>query len=122
MEKYEDQKWQDVPKAETHKLTKTEAQIWLSIYNMFMCREANRKYEITTFRKQNLLRLRKYINEQLLDQLPMLGQMLRALEEMSMMGDNAIGEKNSFIVQQMPEIRTKIIKGQQWDKLALMQF
>lgn len=51
MEKYEDQKWMDIPKAETHKLTKIEAQIWLSIYNMFMCREANRKYEITTFRK-----------------------------------------------------------------------
>ena len=99
MEKYEDQKWMPIPKAETHKLTKTEGQIWLAIYNMFMCREANRKYEITTFRKSNLLRLRKYINESLLDQLPMLGQMLRALEEMSMMGENAIGEKNSFIVQ-----------------------
>ena len=66
---------------------------------MFMCREANRKYEVTTFRKQNLLRIRKYMNETLLDQLPMLSQMLRSLEEMSMMGDNAIAEKNSFIVQ-----------------------
>ena len=65
---------------------------------MFMCREANRKYEVTTFRKQNLLRIRKYMNETLLDQLPMLSQMLRSLEEMSMMGDNAIAEKNSFIV------------------------
>lgn len=63
-----------------------------------MCREANRKYEVTTFRKQNLLRIRKYMNETLLDQLPMLSQMLRSLEEMSMMGDNAIAEKNSFIV------------------------
>ena len=62
MEKFEDQKWQEIPTAERHKLTKTEAQIWLAIYNMFMCREANRKYEITTFRKSNLLRLRKYIN------------------------------------------------------------
>lgn len=44
--------------------------------------------------------------------------MLRALEEMSMMGENAIGEKNSFIVQQMPEMRVKIIKGQDWDKMA----
>jgi zinc finger MYND domain-containing protein 10 len=57
---------------------------------MFSCQDANRKYEITTFRKSNLLRLRKYLNEQLLDQLPMLSGMLRALEEMSMMGDNNI--------------------------------
>ena len=47
--------------------------------------------------------------------------MLRALEEMSMMGDNAIGEKNSFIVQQMPEMRVKIIKGQDWKKVANYQ-
>jgi len=103
-------------------LTKTEGQIWLAIYNMFMSKEANRKYEITTFRKSNLLRLRKYINEQLLDQLPMLGQMLRALEEISMMGENAIGEKNSFIVQQMPEMRSKIIKGQDWNRVADHQY
>jgi hypothetical protein len=29
----------------------------------------------------------------------MLSNMLRALEEMSMMGDNPIAQKNSFIVQ-----------------------
>lgn len=88
-----------VPKAESSKVTKIEAQIWLSVYNMFLSQDTNRKYEVTSFRKQNLLRLRKYLNEQLLDQLPMLGGMLRALEEMSMMGDSAIAQKNSFIVQ-----------------------
>lgn len=49
------------------KVTKVEAQIWLTIYNMFMTADSARKYEITTFRKQNLLRLRKYMNEVLLD-------------------------------------------------------
>ena len=67
---------------------------------MFLSSDTNRKYEITSFRKSNLLRLRKYLNETLIDQLPMLGGMLRALEEMSMMGDgSAIPNKNSFIVQ-----------------------
>lgn len=118
MEKFEDQKWVVIPPHETGKLTKTEAQIWLAIYNMFMSREANRKYEVTSFRKSNLLRLRKFINEQLVDQLPMLSQMHRALEEMSMMGENNIAEKNSFIVQQMPEMRTKMIKGKDWKKIS----
>ena len=67
MEKYEDQRWQQIPDNEMHKVTKIEAQIWLAIYNMFLSREANRKYEVTTFRKSNLLRLRKYINEQMID-------------------------------------------------------
>jgi len=66
---------------------------------MFTSQDANRKYEITSFRKSNLLRLRKYLNESLLDQLPMLSGMLRSLEEMSMMGENSIAQNNSFIVQ-----------------------
>ena len=49
------------------KLTKIEAQVWLTIYNMFMTNASSRKYEMTNFRKQNLLRLRKYLNETLLD-------------------------------------------------------
>jgi len=62
-EKFEDQKWVIVPKAEQNKVTKIEAQIWLAIYNMFLSQDTNRKYEVTTFRKANLLRLRKYMNE-----------------------------------------------------------
>ena len=52
---------------ERGKLTKIEAQVWLTIYNMFMSNDSSRKYEITTFRKQNLLRLRKFMSEVLLD-------------------------------------------------------
>lgn len=90
IEKFEDQKWQVVDQKDSNKVTKIEAQIWLAIYNMFSSQDANRKYEVTSFRKANLLRLRKYLNEHLLDQLPMLVNMLRALEEMSMMSDNAV--------------------------------
>ena len=50
-EKYEDQKWAVVPVSESNKLSKIEAQIWLTIYNMFSSQDTNRKYEITSFRK-----------------------------------------------------------------------
>ena len=48
-----------------------------------MTNDSSRKYEVTSYRKQNLLRLRKYMNEVLLDQLPMLADMLRGLEELN---------------------------------------
>ena len=89
-ERFEDQRWVVVKPQDECKIPKIEAQIWLTIYNMFTTQDSNRKYEITSFRKNNLLRLRKYLNESLVDQLPVLGGMLRALEEMSMMGDNNI--------------------------------
>lgn len=66
-EKFEDQKWVVVPPSETNRVTKIEAQVWLTIYNMFLSQDTNRKYEITSFRKANLLRLRKYLTEVLLD-------------------------------------------------------
>ena len=66
-EKFEDQRWQVIESHDVGKLTKIEAQIWLTIYNMMMTSDSNRRYEITSFRKQNLLRLRKYLNEVLLD-------------------------------------------------------
>lgn len=37
------------------------------------------------------------------------------------MGENAVGEKNSFIVQQMPEMRIKIIKDKDWKKISEYQ-
>jgi hypothetical protein len=82
-EKFEDQRWMKIEAHDRGKLTKIEAQVWLCIYNMFMTNNSSRKYEITAFRKGNLLRLRKYMNEVLLDQLPMLSDMLRGLEEMN---------------------------------------
>ena len=66
-EKWEDSKWIHVPENETQRLTKIEAQIWLTIYNIFLSSSAGRTYEITSFRKDTLLRLRKFMNEVLID-------------------------------------------------------
>ena len=99
LEKFEDQKWVKVPPQDMNKMPKIEAQIWLTIYNMFLSQDSNRKYEVTTFRKANLLRLRKYLNEVVLDQLPMLTNLLRSLEELSMVQESSVVQKNSFIVQ-----------------------
>jgi hypothetical protein len=36
IEKFEDQKWVKVPPSEVNRMPKIEAQIWLTIYNMFL--------------------------------------------------------------------------------------
>jgi len=85
---------------------------------MFMTQASNQKYELTTFRKANLVRLKKYMNEVLLDQLPMLTPMLRGLEEMALMPDNNIKNSNSFIVEVLPELRSRIVNGRNWKEIA----
>ena len=66
-EVFEDQRWQIRKDDQAARVPKVEAQIWLTIYNMFTSQDSNRKYEITSFRKQNLLKLRKFLTEQLVD-------------------------------------------------------
>ena len=51
----------------------------------------------------------------------MLVDLKRALEELSMMADNPIAQKNSFIVQQMPEMRKAIMGGRDWRAIAEYQ-
>lgn len=120
-EKWEDMKWQVVENKDLQKLTKIEAQIWLTIYNIFLSSTAGRRYEITHFRKENLLRLRKYMNEVLIDQLPMLTDFHRALEEMALKGESSLTQSNAFIVEALPELRTRIMKDKDWKKIAAMQ-
>lgn len=45
-----------------------------------MTKESAEKYEITDYRKGMLLRMRKHMNEVLLEQIPNLADLLRMLE------------------------------------------
>ena len=77
------------------------------IYNLFMDPDCRKKYELNDFRKSNLLKvdfnlkdqLRKYMNELLLDQLPLLTPMLRSLEELSVMNVMSNTLHNTFIIE-----------------------
>jgi hypothetical protein len=120
-EKWEDNKWQEIQPHDKGRVTKIEGQIWLTIYNMFMTQASNQKYELTTFRKNNLLRLKKYMNEVLLDQLPLLAPMLRGFEEMQLMQDSNIKSSNTFVVEVIPEFRARILNGRNWKEIALYQ-
>ena len=54
-------KWGEVEPAELLTLTKTEAQVWLGLYHLMCDGECRRRYHFNTFRKGNLLRIRKYL-------------------------------------------------------------
>lgn len=56
-EVYENSKWNVIPKSEYGKLPKTEAQVWIAIYNLFMDPDCRKKYELNDERKNNLLKV-----------------------------------------------------------------
>mmetsp|Transcript_6717 Transcript_6717/g.6599 ORF Transcript_6717/g.6599 Transcript_6717/m.6599 type:complete len:279 (+) Transcript_6717:180-1016(+) len=107
---FEDQQWR--PLRDDAKIPQVEAQIWLTIYNLFMNQDVRSKYELTSYRKNNILRIRKFLNEVVIDQIPVLSHLLRALEELSIVGDTTIQSGiSAFVIQQLPELYQRISAG-----------
>eukprot|EP00050_Salpingoeca_kvevrii_P022724 m.131177 g.131177 ORF g.131177 m.131177 type:complete len:454 (+) comp9806_c0_seq5:884-2245(+) len=119
--KYIDGKWVDVPQRDRFVLTKTEAQVWLALYNLLMEPECRRKYEFNSYNKSEILKLRSHFNDVLIDQLPNLGELRRALEELSVMEPPA--PETSVILEQLPEIFNSLLKinDGKWEAIAELQ-
>lgn len=59
-EKFDNSKWVLVQKSEYSRIVKLEANVWITIYNLFMEPECRKKYELGEFRKSNMLRVHTY--------------------------------------------------------------
>ncbi|XP_050413386.1 zinc finger MYND domain-containing protein 10 [Patella vulgata] len=119
--KYIDNKWAEVSRDEMFQITKIEGQVWISIFHVLMDQNCQHKYDMNSYRKNVILKLRAYINEMLLDQLPILGELQRYLEHLSMMEPPAA--KQDLVLEQVPEIRDTVLKENEgkWQKLAVHQ-
>jgi hypothetical protein len=70
-----------------------------------------------------ILRLRKYLNEVLLDQLPFLVEIQRYLDELTIMDTSSdpgnIG--SVFLLQQVSVFREKLIQNKNWEMISAKQ-
>ena len=107
---YENNNWTNLI---IHKFPKLEAQVLITIYNLVMNQDNNKKYEITEYRQNQLLRLRKYFTEVLYDQIPQMMNLYRSLENMSLMTYGNTLTVNPFIVEMVP-----ILSGNKMFKLT----
>jgi len=121
IEKYYETQWHTVDEGERLQLTKSEAQAWLALYNLVQDPECRRKYEYSDFNKNELLKLRGHFNDPLLDQLPLLNELRRTLEELAVMQTPA--PEASVVVEQLPEIREQLLKinRKRWQAIAEYQ-
>ena len=107
---YENNNWTSLI---VHKFPKLEAQVLITVYNLVMNQDNNKKYEITEYRQNQLLRLRKYFTEVLYDQIPQMMNLYRSLENMSLMTYGNTLTVNPFIVEMVP-----ILSGNKMFKLT----
>ena len=118
-----DQKWTAVAPIDLLKVTKLEGQPWLGLYHLLAKETFRKQYHLNSFRKNQVLRVRKYINEVLLDQLPFLADIQRYMDELSVtdvpeplsVGDSA------FLLQQVAVTREGLLKGKNWSEVADLQ-
>mmetsp|Transcript_32548 Transcript_32548/g.51979 ORF Transcript_32548/g.51979 Transcript_32548/m.51979 type:complete len:618 (-) Transcript_32548:103-1956(-) len=128
IEKFEDHEWQVVEADDEGRLPKLHTQVWLAIYNLVMDQECRSRYELSSIRRENLLRLRRYINEVVVDQLPPLTNLHRTLEELSISGrftgaDSSSTMASPFVVELVAEVREALVRTYEgrWQEVADQQ-
>lgn len=94
-------------------------QMWLALYHLICKKEFRENYHFHSFRKSTLLRVRKYLNEVMLDQLPVLADVQRFMDELAivdMPAPTSFG--SSLMMQQVATVRDSLIRDKDWDALA----
>ncbi|OEH79336.1 zinc finger mynd domain protein [Cyclospora cayetanensis] len=113
--------WKTVERGDV-RISKAEAQVWLTIYGLIMDPDCRQRYELTNFRKENLLRLRRHLNEVLYDQIPPLRDLHRYLEELSLgcTGSLFTTPKSALLISVQPEMREHLLQehSHEWEALA----
>ncbi|KAG0620258.1 hypothetical protein M758_4G202400 [Ceratodon purpureus] len=101
-EKYAEGKWTEVQASDRFKLTKTDAQLWLCIYNLIVDKRCRLKYTYDDFRRSTVLKA----VEQLVIQVPQT---------------TAESASGRLIIEQVPELREKLMTGKNWRVIAEKQ-
>jgi hypothetical protein len=100
----------DCAPSELLRLTQCEGQPWLCLHALLLEPELRRRYILSSSRKGTLQRVRKFLNEVLLDQLPLLAELQRFLDEAAVCasgagaGDADAEASKSLLLEAVPEV------------------
>ncbi|XP_030585965.1 zinc finger MYND domain-containing protein 10 [Archocentrus centrarchus] len=120
-QKYIDGKWQKIPVEDQLKMTKLDGQVWLSLYNLLLKEQCQRKYDFSSFNKSQLLKLRGFLTDILIDQLPNLVDLQRFLAHLAV--TDPAPPKKGLILEQIPEMWNHIVSENsgKWKAIAKYQ-
>jgi hypothetical protein len=119
-QKYVGHAWADVPPGDLLVLTPPEGQPWLALHALLLEPELRRRYALTAHRRGALGRVRKFLNDVLVDQLPLLAEVQRLLDEATVAppaeggaggGSGAAGAGGRLLLQAVPEVAERVRAG-----------
>uniref|UniRef100_A0A8D0A3F4 Zinc finger MYND domain-containing protein 10 n=1 Tax=Sander lucioperca TaxID=283035 RepID=A0A8D0A3F4_SANLU len=114
-------RWQKIPVEDRLKMTKLDGQVWISLYNLLLKEDCQRKYDFNNFNKNQLLKLRGFLTEVLIDQLPNLVELQRYLAHLAV--TDPAPPKKELILEQIPEMWNHIVRENsgRWKAIAKYQ-
>ncbi|NWH26305.1 ZMY10 protein, partial [Grus americana] len=121
LKKFENGAWYVVPPEDQVKMTKLDGQVWLALLNLLLSPECQRKYHFDGFNKSQLLKLRAFLTDVLVDQLPNLVEMQRFLSHLAV--TEPAPPKKDLVLEQVPVIWDHILKKNmgKWEAIAKHQ-
>jgi hypothetical protein len=124
-EAFQDGRWQVVPREDRMQLTKCDGQTWLALTNLVCDPKCRARYRYTDSRKRSMERLKRHFNDVLFDQLPVLQDLQRAVDEVLLMVTPSAHEVTAgrLILEQVPETRDALLRrsDEKWRALAATQ-
>ncbi|KFU85896.1 Zinc finger MYND domain-containing protein 10, partial [Chaetura pelagica] len=121
LKKFENGTWHMVPPEDQVKMTKLDGQVWLALLNLLLTPECQSKYHFDGFNKSQLLKLRVFLTDTLIDQLPNLVEMQRFLSHLAV--TEPPPPKKDLVLEQIPFIWNHILKKNagKWEAIAKHQ-
>ncbi|KAM9409050.1 zinc finger MYND domain-containing protein 10 [Pholidichthys leucotaenia] len=121
VQKYMNGKWETILVEDHVKMTKLDGQVWLSLYNLLLKEDCQRKYDFNSFNKNQLLKLRGFLTDVLLDQLPNLVELQRFLAHLAI--TDPAPPKKELILETIPEMWNHIVRENsgKWKAIAKYQ-
>ncbi|GLV36500.1 Zinc finger MYND-type containing 10 [Carabus blaptoides fortunei] len=117
--KYTGGRWE---KLSGERLCKTEAQLWIGLRQILLDPRCLQYYELTDFRKNQLVKLQKYLYETVLDQLSPLIDLKHWLCQLAM-SNLPNSAKPSFVLEIVPQMKDSILlkNRNKWKEIAKTQ-
>ncbi|PNW79580.1 hypothetical protein CHLRE_08g358751v5 [Chlamydomonas reinhardtii] len=121
LEKWVGNRWAVVPPADRLKITQTDGQVWLAVTNLLVEPRCRARYALDEYRRERLLGLKRHLNELMFDQLPVLKDLQRSLDELALGAtpDQAgSGRAAALILEAVPVVREALLRGKNWRQVA----
>nr|XP_033781614.1 zinc finger MYND domain-containing protein 10 [Geotrypetes seraphini] len=121
LKKYENGRWYPVLPEDYLKINKLDGQVWIALYNLLLRTECQQKYNFNNFNKDQLLKLRGFLTDVLIDQLPNLVELKHFLGHLSL--SVPAPSKKDLVLEQIPEIWDRILRENsgKWKAIAKHQ-